>query len=137
MTNERTQLHRAVQEGNAEVAEALILAGADLDAKQQDNRTPLHLAVFWGRQKIAEVLIQAGADVNAKDENDRTPLHLAAKTRGCQEIAKSLIQGGADVNAKDIDAKQSEGMSASQLALTHNRAGITEMLIKELINAAK
>ena len=73
--------------------QALITAGADVNAKNSDEYTPLHYA---RSEHVAKALITAGADVNAKNSDELTPLHLAQSAG----IAKALIAAGANVNAK-------------------------------------
>ena len=95
-----TLLSKAVDEGHAEIAQALIAAGGDVNGRSGDRL--LHKAIGEGHAEIAQALIAAGADVNAKDEGRiyKTPLHKAID-EGHAEIAQALIAAGADVNAKD------------------------------------
>lgn len=58
MANQRTPLHRAAQEGNAEVAELLIQAGTDVDAKQDKGKSALQLALTHNHTWITEILIK-------------------------------------------------------------------------------
>ena len=64
-----------------EIAEVLIAAGADVNAKNNRDMTPLHQAARSGRNEIAGLLIAKGADVNAKDENSLTPLDQAIQRK--------------------------------------------------------
>ncbi len=95
--------------GHREVAELLIVKGADINAKvMEDGWTPLIAALFSsypirlldsGKKDVAELLIAKGADVNARFNVDVyhniTALHVA----GNKEIAELLISKGLDVNA--------------------------------------
>ena len=56
----------AVTGGYIKVVKALILEGADVNAKGHREKTALMFASEEGRIEIAEALIKAGADVNAK-----------------------------------------------------------------------
>ena len=97
-----TPLHRAAEYGHKQIAELLIVNGADLEAKTPiDEMTPLIGALMGDHTELVELLIKKGADVNAKDKNGVSPLHFAAK-RGHKEI-ELLIAKGADVNAKNDD----------------------------------
>ena len=79
---------------NQETVKALIEAGADVNAKDEDGNTPFH---FAKDAEIARLLIDKGANVNAKNNKGETPLHFAKNA----EIAQLLIDKGADMNAKN------------------------------------
>lgn len=55
-------LHVAIEKGYADVVEALISQGADLDVKTADGQTPLQLATACGQNEIAELLRRHGAE---------------------------------------------------------------------------
>ena len=59
-----------------ETVRALIVNGADVNAKDESCSTPLHLASSEGSYETMRILIEHGADVVAKDTSDRTPVHL-------------------------------------------------------------
>ena len=67
-----TVLQKAVD--HKEIAEALIDAGADVNATGFASQTPLHSAA---NIEIVELLISKGADVNATDRYGNTPLDEA------------------------------------------------------------
>ena len=72
-----TPLSWASFAGKFNIAEELIRAGADVNAKNRDGGTPLHEAAFMGQDRVARALLQNGADVEARNENGQTPLNLA------------------------------------------------------------
>ena len=82
------------------VCQALVQAGAYVDARDINENTPLHLAAksLEDKSEICKVLIEAGANVNARNGSQSSPLHLAVNVKVCQE----LVQAGANVNAKTI-----------------------------------
>jgi hypothetical protein len=56
-----TPLHFAVEMGHADVVEALLAAGADINARESKGATPLHVAIEKKRDNIAAILRQYGA----------------------------------------------------------------------------
>lgn len=62
--------------GFAEVARALIDAGADIEAPIGYGVRPLMLAAGYGETAVVEVLLQAGADVLARNEGGYTALMM-------------------------------------------------------------
>ena len=80
-----TPLHEAAQRGSKGIAEVLLKAGADVNAKAKDGWTPLHIAVSGKQREVAELLLANHADPNAKNNAGQTPLHLAVQS-GQREI---------------------------------------------------
>jgi cytohesin len=105
-------IHDAAIEGNVGAVKQHLDAGADVNAKSNEEWTPLHYAASKGHKEIAELLIVAGADVNAKGENGWTPLHNVTRG-GHKEIVELLIAKGADVNAKDEESYTPLDIAAS------------------------
>ena len=99
-----TPLHVAAFWEKLETVEALITAGANMEAKDNYGYTPLHWAAFKGHTDIVQALLTAGADVNATINNGwakgQTPLMRAA-SYGRTEIVQVLLEAGADVNTTD------------------------------------
>ena len=97
----RTPLMYAAQYSTAEACQKLIAAGADVNAKMNDNGfTPLMAAAFNEKNHgVCDVLIAAGAEVNARDNEGLTPLMYAARN-STAEACQKLIAAGAEVNAK-------------------------------------
>jgi ankyrin repeat protein len=66
---QRSPLHEAVESGRAELVEKLLVAGADVNRRQDYlQATSLHLAFERGRDDIAALLIRNGADRSLRDE---------------------------------------------------------------------
>lgn len=53
----RTALHHAAYEGSAEVADALLQAGADVELRDAEERTPFHIAAYRGQVDVARLMI--------------------------------------------------------------------------------
>ncbi|TDT47011.1 ankyrin repeat protein [Maribacter spongiicola] len=68
-----TPLITAASFGKNKIAQALIDAGADLSAKNNDGATALHTAAFFCRVEVVQSLIDAKADKTAKNNFGMTP----------------------------------------------------------------
>ncbi|MHC4153820.1 MAG: ankyrin repeat domain-containing protein [Planctomycetota bacterium] len=88
----------------AHIAQVLIDAGADVNARSDSNWTPLHFAVFAGNTQVAKVLIGNGAHVDPRDGTGLTPLHMAvveAVFSGSSGMVNLLLESGAGPNVRD------------------------------------
>ena len=110
--------------GHAEMVDALLAAGAEVNAAYRETMklTPLGSAIAVGRTDIARTLINHGANVNAKAENDLTPLHTAT-ARGNIESATLLLDHGADMGAATKDGK-----TPLDYARDHDQSAMIEFL---------
>ncbi|MFH1453210.1 MAG: ankyrin repeat domain-containing protein [Armatimonadota bacterium] len=121
-----TALHYALHhEGNDKMAEFLISAGVDVNAKDERGNAPIDSAVARCMEDFVALLIKNKADVNTANNEGRTPLHIAAK-KGCGEMVLLLLNKGADVNAKD-----SSGRIALDIAKDKGNAKAVELLQKQ------
>jgi len=100
-------LHWAAEQGHAEIAEALLYAGAETEASTRIGEyRPLHIASRNGNLQLVSILLAAGAEVDAvTDPSGSTPLHLAAVS-GSAEVVRALMAAGADPNAREAEWKQ-------------------------------
>jgi hemoglobin len=76
---EQTPLHMAARRGNVNSAEALLDAGADIEARDTKGETPLRRAVNCGHPAVVRLLLERGADPTAPDKQGKTPLQAARK----------------------------------------------------------
>ena len=70
----RTALHRAAYKNHPAIAQILIDAGADIEAKDKKyGWAPLHEAASQGSIDVMRILLQAGADPNTRTKTGGTP----------------------------------------------------------------
>jgi ankyrin repeat protein len=74
-------LQYAARDGRLEIAQALVAAGADVNARDGNDITPLITAITNNHVDVARFLVAQGADVNASDWYGRTPIWSAVETR--------------------------------------------------------
>lgn len=58
---DKTPLHWAAEKNNRELAEALLAAGADINAETSWGMTPLQWAANMGSREVADILLRHGA----------------------------------------------------------------------------
>lgn len=92
-----TPLHWAVQQDRLDIVQALISAGANVNAKNRYGVAALVLAATNGNASITQALLKAGADVRVIVPETGSALMAAART-GNPEVIKLLLAAGADVN---------------------------------------
>lgn len=122
-----TALHLAVGNGHRAVVEALLNAGAKINAKTSDGSAPLHLAATKGFREIAALLLEKGADVNARNRNGETPLHRVSGEN--VDLAAMLLAKGADVNARDR-----ENETPLKVAIASGSAELVDLLLSKGAN---
>jgi ankyrin repeat protein len=120
-----TPLHLATYNGQTEVAEFLLSAGAETDVQSASGSTPMHGAAYYGHPDALRVLIEHGAQVDIVNAGGFTPL-MSACAAGHPEIATLLLANGADANAEGdgsqtalIQAVQSGNAELTRLLLEH------------------
>lgn len=61
--SELTPLHMAINGGNQEMAQLIVAAGADVNAKSREGKTPLYQAVARADAELTTMLLRSGAQV--------------------------------------------------------------------------
>ncbi|MBR6412161.1 MAG: ankyrin repeat domain-containing protein [Alphaproteobacteria bacterium] len=117
-----TYLMLAMSSKDPKVLEALIKAGADVNAKTEDGNTPIMGA---SSAQFVKILKKAGAKVNEKNDMGWTPLALACH-HGNSETVSALIEVGADIHFK-VGGQYNLLMVAAQ---KNPDARVTQTLLK-------
>jgi len=153
--SQTTALEHAVRNGNREMVQLLLAAGAKVNAANEGGEVVLMMLSGEATSDLVWDLINAGADVNLKDSNDNTPLIRVSGIDNLDAV-KALIDAGAKVNlankqghtalmdaassglvnvvralvlaGADIDAKDEDGMTALSLALENNHPAVVRFL---------
>lgn len=122
-------LQYAVMYAQREAMEALVEAGADLNARDNTGMTALHVAAMYGRKGPLRWLIAHGADVLDEDDFGDRPSHIAAIYGQSDAIA--LLHESGD----DLRAENENGMTPLELAIKHRRTEAVDR-IRALIGEA-
>jgi quinoprotein dehydrogenase-associated probable ABC transporter substrate-binding protein len=118
-----TPLAIASQNAKIKAAEALVAAGADVNAPvAKGGYTPLMLASVSGSIDLASSLIGRGAKVNAVNPGGVTALMIAA-ANDHRNVVAVLLKSGADVNARSAD-----GRTALSIAQANNNEALIQLL---------
>lgn len=119
-----TALHMAARFEQPATAQALLEAGAKVDAPSSWG-SPLHVAAWLGHAGVARVLVKGGARIDlADDEDGATPLHNAAE-EGRVEVARVLLEAGASMSVKDR-----RGRTPLELATAKKNEPLVRLLLK-------
>ena len=108
-----TPLHRASDADDLQKADALIRAGADVNAATDLGVTPLWLAAQNGSEPMVRRLLAAGANPNAALLAGETPVMVAARA-GHAAVVEQLLAKHANVNAHGARHQTALMWAASQ-----------------------
>jgi len=120
----RTPLHLAARLGRKGVAELMIKAGANVDARRQDGSTPLLEALYHKHVEMATMLVEKGCDVNMiNTETGEGPLHLAAWV-GAPGLVELLLKRGADPRLRTKE----DGRTALDVARMFGHKDVADLI---------
>jgi ankyrin repeat protein len=130
-------LHTAAWHGFADIADALLDAGANPNLPDRQDRTPLEIALSQRQTRFADLLVTRGADVNQPDRHGQTLLHKCAAGWQAEivqynqvsiagEVARFLLANGARVDALDLS-----GQTPIQIAVRSGNTEVIDELLKQ------
>lgn len=117
-----TPLHVAAMWGHCDIAERLLRAGADMNARNRAGMTPLHGAAMADHVDVVHLLLAGKADVKARDGMGNTPLYFAVWD-GHRQVVELLLQYGADPLAEN-----EKGETPLQRAEAHGHSEVISLL---------
>ncbi len=85
-----TPLHMSARRGTAKIAEALLNAGADIEARDKSGETPLRRAVNCDKEQVVGLLLSRGANPRSMDKKGSTPIDSARSENVRKLIAARL-----------------------------------------------
>ncbi len=95
-------LNHAVRSAQMEIAEVLIIRGAQINVVSQDRgNTPLMDAAAENQIEVAEMLLARHAELEVESKNGQTALVLAVG-RKAETCARKIFSAGGDPNHADI-----------------------------------
>ncbi|MEX1027739.1 MAG: ankyrin repeat domain-containing protein, partial [Candidatus Paceibacterota bacterium] len=89
----------AARTGRLRPVQALIAAGAEVNAREGNQQTALMWAAADGHAKVVQALIDAGAEFLKPLDSGFTPLLFAVR-EGRTNVIHGLLAAGADVNSE-------------------------------------
>ena len=108
-----TALHWAARNGDVELTQMLLYAGANVKATTRlGGYTALMMAADQGHAQVVKALLAGGADAKAANALGTTPLMLAAAS-GNPDAVTTLVENGAEIEAKEKTFGQTPLMFAA------------------------
>jgi len=118
----------AAELGHGNILDALIKAGADINAMGPNGANALYKAVENNRTLMVRKLIKAGSQISYKDDKGATLLAIAAKN-GKANILRPLIKAGADVNGNRLYLSESPVFRTPLMVAAKNNQPISIIVL--------
>jgi hypothetical protein len=118
-------LHAAVETGNLEIAEYLLMHGAKANMRDFFKRTPLMMMGEDASIEMLQLLVRYGAKLTLLDKQKNTILHHLAENDNEKELVRQAANFGVNVNAVN-----KEGKTALMIAVENDSSDVVEALIE-------
>lgn len=134
-----TALHYAAVRNQAGAIDALVEAGADIEARVHDHGgggTPLHASAVMRCREATRALLRHGANVHVQNVFGFTPLHGVARQggrEGAAETADLLLRSGADELITDRDGNIPVDLVGSSTVAGLDFKGVEMERLRELL----
>ncbi len=119
-----TPLFVAVEQGNIEIVQMLLDAGAKVNARDKEKQTPLMRLDNDATPELIDVLVRSGAKVGLVDKEGNNALIMAAYYAPVEAL-KALIDAGVDINHAN-----NEGYTALMRAAENGSVETVKMLLE-------
>lgn len=116
-------LFDAASTGRTDMIDALVQAGADVNAYDPRGFTPLILAAYNGHLDTVEALIGRKADACKPDATQGNTAQMGVAFKGYDAIAARLLRAGCPV-----DARNHQGQTALMMASMFDRKVQVDLL---------
>ncbi len=117
-------LFDAARMGRVDVIPALLQAGADIEARNEQGHTPLILASYNGHAEATALLLAHGAQVDAADGARGNTALMGTAFKGFDKVAELLLAAGAQV-----DRRNDAGQTALMLAALFDHRRLVDRLL--------
>ena len=117
-----------------DMAELLILKGADINVKTSRGETPLMFACY-SSEKIARLLVSKGAEINKKDGTGSFTVCVGALLGGSESttLAEFLLSKGANVDEAETSGPAA-GYTCLMMAARNQKPDLVKFLVKNGAN---
>ena len=139
-----TCLSNAVKAGDVVLLSRLVMIGASINERDENDSSALHVALNSKHPELAEWIIEHGGKVSVTDKLRQTPLHIAA-ANNYTSIATKLLEFGASTEARDnegssplsVASKKGHGKLSCELVCHGAKVDDTCSFFTCLSNAVK
>jgi ankyrin repeat protein len=125
---------KAVRESDPKrvaMAEVIVKAGADINARDEHQWTALMWASWSGLTGTVVKLVELGADTSAADLQGNTALAMAAQ-RGNVDVVRELLAKGASPSVSDVSGRTAKDLAQKGMNEYPERAKAYQKILEML-----